>query len=638
MLWQDAQTPGLESRSLQQARERILKAMTRAGAVLGLLALLFTLPSFVAEGVLYIFPVYLVAVSTLWVMALGRKLPYRLRAATLLFSTYLLGLTELLNFGYTVDGHAYLIACALLGVLFFNQRIGAAILLANTLTLLGIGGMIATGRFVVWGFLFRDINAVMIIDTAVIFFSVVGALQFGIAVLLTQLDTALQDERQLRDQLEARVEERTRELALARDVALATGREVAEQRAYMTALYETTLDLLNRRQMDDLLQSIVERATLILDSPYGELMIRDGDALVVRAHTANQPFLKGDRVGRHEARFSWQACDSGQPVVRDDYAAWAGRRDLYMEVAVSTVADFPIMIGDHCQGVLALGRAAAGHVFTAQDIRQGQLFSQLIALVLENARLYDTAQREIAERAEVELALQQSAHELQAQNSDLDAFGHTVAHDLKTPLTAIIGYTQLLQLLHRKMDADEIDRDLQSILVAGRKMTTIINELLLLANVRRFGPITYETLDMAAIIAEVTARLAHLITESQATLSGPPTWPAALGYAPWVEEVWVNYVSNALKYGGTPPQISIGADPPTGGFVRFWVRDNGAGIADAQQELLFNAFTQLQPARADSHGLGLSIVSRIVEKLGGSVGVESRLGEGSTFSFTLPVA
>ncbi|MBX0328323.1 GAF domain-containing sensor histidine kinase [Oscillochloris sp. ZM17-4] len=628
----------MESRSLQQARERILKALTRAGAVLGLLALLFTLPSFIAEGVLHIFPVYLVAVCALWVMALGQNLPYRLRAATLLFSTYLLGLTELLNFGYTVDGHAYLIACALLGVLFFNQRIGTAILLANILTLLGIGGMIATGRFVVWEFLFRDINWVMIIDTAVIFFSVVGALQFGVAVLLTQLDTALQDERQLRDQLEARVEERTRDLALARDAALATGREVTEQRAYMTALYETTLDLLNRRQMDDLLQSIVERATLILNAPYGELMIRDGDALVVRAHTANQPFLKGDRVGRHEARISWQACDSGQPVVLDDYAAWVGRRDLYMKVAISAVADFPIMIGDHCQGVLALGRAAKGHVFTAQDIRQGQLFSQLIALVLENARLYDTAQREIAERAEVELALQRSAQELQAQNSDLDAFGHTVAHDLKTPLTAIIGYSQLLQLLHRKMDADAIERDLQSILMAGRKMTTIINELLLLANVRRSGPISYERLDMATIIAEVTARLAHLITESQATLSGPPAWPAALGYAPWVEEVWVNYVSNALKYGGTPPQIRIGADPPAGGFVRFWVRDNGAGISGAQQELLFNAFTRLQPARADGHGLGLSIVSRIVEKLGGSVGVESRLGEGSTFSFTLPVA
>jgi signal transduction histidine kinase len=68
------------------------------------------------------------------------------------------------------------------------------------------------------------------------------------------------------------------------------------------------------------------------------------------------------------------------------------------------------------------------------------------------------------------------------------------------------------------------------------------------------------------------------------------------------------------------------------------VRDNGPGIASAQQELLFTAFTRLQPARVDGHGLGLSIAQRIIEKLGGSVGVESTQGVGSTFSFTLPVA
>jgi signal transduction histidine kinase len=637
-LREDAQATGVGSCSLQRARERILTTLTAAGALFGALALLITFPAFITGGVLHIFPIYVVVVCALWVMALGRNLPYYLRAATLLLSTYLLGLTELLNFGYTVDGHAYLIAGTLLGVLFFNQRIGIAILLANTLTLLGIGGMIATGRFVVWEFLFRNVDLAIIVDTGAIFISVVGALQFGIAALLRQLDTALQEERQLRDQLEVRVAERTHELALAHDKALVTNRELAEQRAYMDALYETTLDLLNRRQLDDLLQSIVERATTILDAPYGELMLKEGDTLVVCAYTANQAFLKGDRVGRHEARLSWQACDSGQPVVFDDYAAWAGHRDLYEHLPLRAVADFPIMVGDTCQGVLALGRAKAGHVFTVQDTHKGQLFSQLIALVLENARLYETAQREIAERTEVELALQQSAHELQAQNADLDAFGHTVAHDLKNPLSAIMGYGQILQLSYRMLDHDSIERYLQMILTSGKKMTSIINELLLLAHVRRTGPIAYEALDMAAIIAEMTTRLARPTAEAQACLRGPPIWPAARGYAPWVEEVWVNYVSNALKYGGTPPQILLGADPPAGGFVRFWVRDNGPGIASEQQELLFTAFTRLQPARVDGHGLGLSIVQRITEKLGGSVGVESTPGVGSTFSFTLPVA
>jgi len=104
--------------------------------------------------------------------------------------------------------------------------------------------------------------------------------------------------------------------------------------------------------------------------------------------------------------------------------------------------------------------------------------------------------------------------------------------------------------------------------------------------------------------------------------------------------VWVNYITNAMKYGGVPPLIELGADTPIDGRVRFWVRDNGAGISLEDQEKLFTAFTRLDDARAEGYGLGLSIVKRIIEKLGGAVSVESSgiSGEGCTFGFTLPVA
>jgi two-component system sensor histidine kinase/response regulator len=75
-----------------------------------------------------------------------------------------------------------------------------------------------------------------------------------------------------------------------------------------------------------------------------------------------------------------------------------------------------------------------------------------------------------------------------------------------------------------------------------------------------------------------------------------------------------------------------------GGMVRFWVRDNGPGLTPEAQSRLFTPFTRLDPVRAQGHGLGLSIVRRIAEKLGGQVGVESQLGQGSTFFFTLPAA
>ena len=108
------------------------------------------------------------------------------------------------------------------------------------------------------------------------------------------------------------------------------------------------------------------------------------------------------------------------------------------------------------------------------------------------------------------------------------------------------------------------------------------------------------------------------------------------GYPPWVEEIWTNYLSNALKYGGDPPLIELGADTLPGGVVRFWVRDNGAGISHEKQAQLFTPFTRLSEARIEGHGLGLSIVQRIAERMGGQVGVESAPGEASLFFFTLP--
>jgi signal transduction histidine kinase len=171
-------------------------------------------------------------------------------------------------------------------------------------------------------------------------------------------------------------------------------------------------------------------------------------------------------------------------------------------------------------------------------------------------------------------------------------------------------------------------------------------------------------LDMAQVIQDVERRLAQVAQETQAQIVKPAAWPEALGHAPWVEEVWANYLSNAMVYGGLPPRIELGAEelepivdpavlaggsdeqdlalPP--GMVRFWVRDNGDGIDPEFHADLFLPFSTRHSENGKNerrgHGLGLSIVKRIVEKLGGSVGVESsgKPGEGSLFYFTLPAA
>jgi signal transduction histidine kinase len=102
--------------------------------------------------------------------------------------------------------------------------------------------------------------------------------------------------------------------------------------------------------------------------------------------------------------------------------------------------------------------------------------------------------------------------------------------------------------------------------------------------------------------------------------------------------VWTNYISNGLKYGGQPPCLELGSSIEPDGMVRFWVRDNGRGLTVGAQKVLFTEFTRLEGMRVEGHGLGLSIVRRIMEKLGGRVGFESQVGQGSLFYFALPAA
>jgi len=249
---------------------------------------------------------------------------------------------------------------------------------------------------------------------------------------------------------------------------------------------------------------------------------------------------------------------------------------------------------------------------------------------------------DISERIEAERALRDRAHELELRNAELNAFADSVAHDLRSPLATIIGFAELLKEQWQTLESDDIQRSFNAMLSVARKMNSIIDALLLFARARE-APVITRPIAMAPLIKSVLQRLQSLIQAQHATIHVPEHWPMAIGYAPWVEEVWANYISNAIRYGGRPPVVELGAEiVPPGDLIRFWVRDNGDGIPKEKQSRLFEAFvvgSGSAPASGGS-GLGLAIVKRIVERLNGTVSVESsgKPGEGSTFSFTLPAA
>ena len=95
-------------------------------------------------------------------------------------------------------------------------------------------------------------------------------------------------------------------------------------------------------------------------------------------------------------------------------------------------------------------------------------------------------------------------------------------------------------------------------------------------------------------------------------------------------------MSNALKYGGRPPKVELGSEQREDGMVYFWVKYNGKGRSSEESSQLFVPFSRLGQVRVDGHGLGLSIVQRIINRLGGQVFVQSELGKGSCFGFALP--
>ncbi len=283
---------------------------------------------------------------------------------------------------------------------------------------------------------------------------------------------------------------------------------------------------------------------------------------------------------------------------------------------------------------LALPSKVVEQLIEQSTAELAQINLQLEELVEERTA---ELRAEIAERQHAQEILSRRTAELEKRNEELDAYAHTVAHDLKAPLASVIGFSDLLEKRCNKIPQDKLVYYCSVIAQNGRKIIDIIDALLLLASVRKVDEVPVQRLDLPDIIEDIQRRLADAIIENNVEIVVPDHWPDVNSYQPWVEEILVNYISNAIKYGGRPPRIEVGAANHVDGYVRFWVRDNGKGLTPEEQARLFVPFTRLDQIRVKGYGLGLSIVQRIAEKLNGQVGVESEIGQGSTFYFTLPL-
>ena len=412
----------------------------------------------------------------------------------------------------------------------------------------------------------------------------------------------------------------------------------------MEYLIEAGRAFLSTLDLDRVLQRVMEIALVGLNAEGASIWLESQDRkLVCRAVSGESSSqLLGMQLRPGQGVAGWSLQHKQTALVPDVKADPRFFPDVSEQIEFETrdLIAVPLVMRGKSIGVLEAVNKKKD-TFSSADVAWMEVLAPLAAASIANARLFKT--------------LRERTVELKRRNEELDAFGHTVAHDLQSPLTLIIGFAETLEKDYDTLPGHEVRRHLKTVARIGHKMGNIINELMLLAQLRK-QEVQVRPLNMAAIVNDSLDRLSYAFNESQAEIVKPnaSAWPVALGYGPWIEEVWVNYISNALKYGGrpgegVPPRIELGFDEwaneqteesvsaeRDADSICFWLRDNGRGLTAKEQDQLFTPFTKLKQVRARGHGLGLSIVRRIVEKLNGQVGVESEVGEGSLFYFTLP--
>jgi signal transduction histidine kinase len=242
------------------------------------------------------------------------------------------------------------------------------------------------------------------------------------------------------------------------------------------------------------------------------------------------------------------------------------------------------------------------------------------------------AQAQLTDRAgQLEGLVTERTSELTATNKQLEAFVHSIAHDLRAPLRAMQGFSEMLieeagaALNQTARDyADRINKSAQF-------MDALLRDLLVFSDISQ-QRVELTSVNLETVVESVLSGLRKDIREKNARVESSGPWPVVLAHETTLNQVLFNLLSNALKFVApdVPPRVRLRAEERAQ-FTRVWVEDNGLGIAPDHQGQIFRLFTRLLGDKYAGTGIGLAIVQKGVERMGGQVGVESVAGQGSRF-------
>lgn len=378
------------------------------------------------------------------------------------------------------------------------------------------------------------------------------------------------------------------------------------------------------RDLDAVMRVVRHAARELTGADGATFVLRDGDRCFYADEEAIAPLWKG-------SRFPMSACISGwamlnrQPVLIEDiYADPRIPADAYRPTFVKSLAMVPIRNADP---IGAIGNYwATRHLPSAEEVGLLQALADSASIAVENAQLYGELERRVRDRTA----------ELESANRELEAFSHAVSHDLRSPLQAILGYSELLLADPGPLDAGRVQR-LAEVAAAATRMNALITDLLRLSETTR-AEIRRDRVDLSALAEQVVEELRRA-TPGRGVDVRIDAGVVAEGDAGLLRIVLANLLGNAWKFTSKVPdaRIEFTSEACEDGTRCFVVRDNGAGFDMRQAAKMFNAFQRLHPSSDfPGTGIGLATVQRAVTRHGGSIWAEGRVGAGASIYFTLP--
>jgi signal transduction histidine kinase len=301
-------------------------------------------------------------------------------------------------------------------------------------------------------------------------------------------------------------------------------------------------------------------------------------------------------------------------------------RDLLARFGYRSLLAVPLLLEQQIFGGLVVYRPQSGS-FSPDVVNLLQTFATQSVLAIQNARLF----REIEEKG----------YQLEIASKHKSQFLANMSHELRTPLNAILGYTELIMDDIYGEVPEKIREVLDRVQQSGRHLLGLINDVLDISKMEA-GQLTLSVNDysMKEVVQTVVAAVESLAAEKRLALNVqvPDDLPMGKGDDRRIAQVLLNLVGNAIKFTEVG-EVRVKAAAADGSFT-VSVSDTGPGISEADQQKIFEEFQQVDTSstrQKGGTGLGLSIAKRIVEMHGGRIWVESSLGKGSTFRFTLPV-